>query len=65
MILLDYINSINPSVLNKLSIPKIFCSQQTLHIGNNALNQLCVFNSNLQELCKGKFQSLFDVIDNT
>jgi len=32
MILLDYINSINPSLLGGLSLPKIFCSQPTLHI---------------------------------
>ena len=66
VILLDYINSINPSLLNNLSIPKKFYGKPTLRLENNAISQLNVFRNQVDmNITNKKFKSLFDIVDNT
>jgi DNA mismatch repair protein MutS len=49
VILLDYVISHQPILLEKIKIPIIFQSNKYLYLGNRALEQLDVFNNN--ELC--------------
>lgn len=65
MILLDYINNINKCVLKKLHIPKKFCKQPTLYLGNNPQMQLSIVPNNQLETYKKNITSLLDVVDNT
>ena len=65
VILLDYVNSINPDLLFNLEIPIIFCSKPSLYLGNNALMQLNIFNNHNVDTSNKKFKSLFDIINNT
>jgi DNA mismatch repair protein MutS len=61
VLLLDYVMSHQPRLLENLSIPEIFSSHKYLYLGNRALDQLDVFhksNSN-QETC------LFKIINFT
>lgn len=65
VMLLNYINSINPTVLKKINIPLVFCGEPTLHLENNSLLQLNVFNNNQTDTSTKKIKCLFDVVDNT
>lgn len=64
VMLLDYINSINPALLSNLNIPKKFYDKPILRLENNAISQLSIF-SNQNETSNKKFKSLFDIVDNT
>lgn len=65
VMLLEHINLINPVVLKRINIPKIFCQQPTLHLGNNAVSQLSIFNNNQVDTYNKRFKCLFDIVDNT
>ncbi len=61
VLLLDYVMSHQPRLLEKLSVPELFSSHKYLYLGNRALDQLDVFNKSngSQETC------LFKIINYT
>lgn len=60
-LLLDYVMSHQPRLLEKLAVPELFSSHKYLYLGNRALDQLDVFNKSNgnQETC------LFKIINYT
>ena len=58
VLLLDYVQSHQPSLLNQLRIPNVFSSNKYLYLGNRALEQLDVTNKNSDT-------NLFDIINFT
>jgi DNA mismatch repair protein MutS len=70
VILLNYINEHNQSLLKNLDIPQIMQKQNNLYLGNNAIYQLNIFNTDLSNSSNlysntTKYRSLFDVINYT
>lgn len=65
MIMLRYITEHNESLLKNLSYPNIYLYQKHLVLGNDAIKQLNVICSNNLESYNKKFESLFDVINQT
>ncbi len=65
MISLRYISEHNILLLKNLSYPDIYSYSKHLILGNNAIEQLNIINSNNLEYYNQKFKSLFDVINKT
>lgn len=65
IVILDHLNNINEQILQRINIPRKFCSKPTLHIGNNALMQLSIFNNNQIDTYGKKVKCLLDIVDNT
>lgn len=65
MILLDYINSVDSTMLFKVGIPTVFCETPNLYIGNNALLQLNIFENKQLDVLNKNITCLFDIIDHT
>lgn len=65
MIILKYISVHNVILLKNLIIPQIYYYNQHLILGNNAIEQLNVIDSNKLESFNKKIESLFDVINKT
>ncbi|XWV24924.1 putative DNA mismatch repair protein muts-like protein [Tupanvirus deep ocean] len=65
MIILKYIAEHNVLLLKNLSYPEIYCYNKHLILGNNAVEQLNIIDSNNLELYNQKFKSVFDVINKT
>ena len=65
MIMLKYIAEHNVLLLKNLSYPEIYLYNKHLILGNNAIEQLNIIDSNNLELYNNKISSLFDVINKT
>lgn len=67
IILLDFIYDHNKNILNNLSIPEIYFDNKKMILGNNALVQLNVFESDINQTnaFDVRYRSLFDVINKT
>jgi len=65
LIMLKYIGSHNVLLLKNLSYPEIYLYHKHLVLGNNAIEQLNIVDSNNLQTYNHKFQSLFDVINKT
>lgn len=65
MIALRYISEHNVLLLKNLSHPDIYIYNKHLILGNNAIEQLNVLDSNNLEFYNQKFKSVFDVINKT
>lgn len=65
MIILKYISEHNIILLKNLIIPEIYYYNQHLILGNNAIEQLNIIDSNKLESFNKKIESLFDVINKT
>ena len=65
VILLRYIEEHSVLLLKNLSLPSIYMYNKHLILGNNAIEQLNVIDSNNLESYNEKFKSLFDVINKT
>ncbi|QKF93779.1 DNA mismatch repair protein mutS/MSH [Fadolivirus algeromassiliense] len=63
--LFDYAYKHNESFINNLDKPSVFTNTNHLILGNNAIYQLNILESNSMELNNVKFKSLFDVINHT
>lgn len=64
-IILRYIAEHNTSLLKNLSWPTVYIYNKHLILGNNAIEQLNIIDSNNLELYNYKIKSLFDVINRT
>lgn len=65
LIMFRYITEHNTLLLKNLSWPTIYMYNEHLILGNNAIEQLNVIDSNSLELYNEKIKSLFDVINRT
>jgi DNA mismatch repair ATPase MutS len=65
MIILKYIGEHNVILLKNLSYPDIYIYNKHLILGNNAIEQLNILDSNNLEVYNQKFKSVFDVINKT
>ena len=70
IILLNYINEHNPSLIKNLNIPEIVSKQQYMYLGNNAVYQLNIFNNDINNSSNvyshnTQYKSLFDVVNKT
>lgn len=63
--LLDYAYKHNSNILNNLNRPTIIDTNKFLILGNNALNQLNVFDDGELKDIGTRFRSLFDVVNQT
>lgn len=63
--LLVYAYQHNDKIIDSLHRPEIFNSGKHLILGNNALYQLNVFESDSTDSFNKQFKSLFDVVNNT
>ena len=65
LIILKYIGEHNVLLLKNLSLPEIYLYNKHLILGNNAIEQLNVIDSNNLEVYNHKIQSVFDVVNKT
>lgn len=66
ILLFDFINDKNNNLLSNLKKPQFYLNQQHLVLGNNAVSQLNIYNSNdNNDNNSSKIKSLFDVINCT
>ncbi|AVL94858.1 mismatch repair ATPase MutS [Moumouvirus australiensis] len=65
MIMLKYIAEHNVLLLKNLSYPEIYLYNKHLILGNNAIEQLNVIDSNNLSSYNNKIESVFDVINKT
>lgn len=65
LIMIKYINEHNVNLLKNLSYPTVYLHQRHLVLGNNAVGQLNVVDSNNLESYNKKIESLFDVVNKT
>jgi DNA mismatch repair protein MutS len=65
MIILRYIAEHNILLLKNLSYPEIYTYNKHLILGNNAIEQLNIINSNSLEHYNQRYKSVFDVINKT
>jgi len=65
IVLLDFAYQHNDKITKNLQKPLLFDNQHHLILGNNALFQLNILESNSYEFSNNRFKSLFDVINNT
>ena len=65
MIMLKYISEHNILLLKNLSYPEIYFYHKHLVLGNNAIEQLNIIDSNSLEVYNHKYKSLFDVVNKT
>lgn len=65
MIMLNYISQTHLELLRNLSYPDVYIYNRYLILGNNAVEQLNVINSNGLESYNHKLESLLQVIDHT
>src|SRR5207253_2105954 len=64
-IILHYISEHSKILLKNLSWPTIYLYNEHLILGNNAIEQLNIIDSNSLESYNDKYKSLFDVINKT
>jgi DNA mismatch repair ATPase MutS len=64
IILLDFAKQHKENIIKDLAKPEIYDNKKYLILGNDAVNQLNVFDDNDKNIAT-KFKSLFDVINNT
>lgn len=64
MIMLNYAYEHSPNIINRICLPEIFNNKTHLILGNNAIGQLNVIESNNDSYNK-KFRNLFDVVNAT
>ncbi|BCS83215.1 putative DNA mismatch repair protein Muts-like protein [Cotonvirus japonicus] len=65
IIMLKYIGKHNVLLLKNLSYPEIYLYNKHLILGNNAIEQLNIIDSNNLEVYNNKITSLFDVVNKT
>jgi len=70
VIILNYIYDHNKKLINNLNIPEIIEKDNYMHLGNNAIYQLNVFNNDTTNISNmfsqnTQYKSLFDVINKT
>lgn len=65
MVMLRYVNEHNKNLLKNLSYPELYSYNKHLILGNNAIQQLNVIDSNNLESYNKKIESLFDVVNKT
>jgi len=65
IIMIRFFSRHNLDLRTNLSIPEIYVYEQHLILGNNAIDQLNVINSNNLESSNKKIVSLFDVVNKT
>ncbi|MEM0354080.1 MAG: hypothetical protein QXW79_00725 [Thermoplasmata archaeon] len=65
IIMLKYIGEHNVQLLRNLSHPTIYIYNDHLILGNNAIEQLNIIDSNNLEVYNQRFKSLFDVVNKT
>ncbi|AYV78915.1 MAG: DNA mismatch repair ATPase, partial [Edafosvirus sp.] len=65
IIMLDFAYQHNDKITKQLQKPTLYDNQHHLILGNNALFQLNILESNSYEFSNNRFKSLFDVINNT
>lgn len=65
IIMLDFAYKHNENIINNIRKPEIFNNNKHLILGNNAIEQLNVLNSNNKSNSSNTFNSLFDVVNNT
>ena len=70
VVLLNYINEHNKSLIKNLHNPTIIEKHEYLHLGNNAIYQLNIFNNDIKNtsnifLQGTQYKCLFDVINKT
>jgi DNA mismatch repair protein MutS len=65
LITLKYIKEHNPLLIKNLSFPDIYLYNKHLILGNNAIEQLNIVDSNGLQVYNHRFQSLFDVVNRT
>ena len=65
LIILKYIGEHNILLLKNLTYPEIYLYDKHLILGNNAIEQLNIIDSNSLQIYNNKFQSLFDVVNKT
>lgn len=64
-IMINYIKQHNIKLLKNINIPTCYIYNKHLILGNNAIEQLNIVDSNKLETFSKRFQSLFDVVNNT
>jgi len=65
ILMLRYINEHNKNLLKNLSYPTFYSYSKHLILGNNAIQQLNVIDSNNLESYNKKIESLYDVVNKT
>lgn len=65
IIILKYVSEHNVLLLKNLSYPETYLYNKHLILGNNAIEQLNIIDSNSLEVYDHKIESLFDVINKT
>lgn len=65
MLLLQYVKEHNQILIKNINVPEIYDCNKYLILGNDALNQLNIFENDIQDKTNVSFKSLFDVINNT
>lgn len=65
LIILKYISEHNVLLLKNLSYPELYLYNKHLILGNNAVEQLNIIDSNNLQSYNNKIESLFDVINKT
>ena len=65
LIMLRFISEHNIGLLKNLSYPTIYCYKKHLILGNNAIEQLNIINSNNLDTYNKKIDSVFSVINKT
>ena len=65
IILFDFVYKHNETFISNLDKPSIFTNNKHLILGNNAIYQLNILETNSLDCASTKFRSLFDVINHT
>ncbi len=65
LIMINFISEHNTLLLKNLSVPNIYEHDNHLVLGNNALEQLNIIDSNNLESYNKRFESLFSVVNRT
>lgn len=65
VLILEFVYSHNPSLLEKIRRPEMFIEDTHLILGNNAINQLNILKSDISADTSSRFKSLIDVVDNS
>ena len=63
MIVLKYISDHDTVLLSNLNIPEIYVHDKHLVLGNNAIEQLNIIDSNGLDTYNNRFKSVFDVVN--
>lgn len=65
ILLLDFSYDHNEKIIFNLNKPEYYSNAKHLILGNNAIYQLNIINSDMYDYNNNKFKSLFDVVNNT